>query len=59
MMKNIWLKQSKVSNKVCVFDLVHVFGDSLSLYFNNQSDINSEDNTKTFPVLLLWRGKYS
>ena len=29
--------------KVCVFDLVHVFSDNLSLRFYNQNDINSKD----------------
>ena len=31
--------------KVCVFDLVKVFSDDLSLHFHNQSEIKSEDNT--------------
>ena len=33
-------------HKVCVFDLVHVFRDDLSLHFINRSEINSEDSTK-------------
>ena len=32
--------------KVCVFDLVHVYGDNLSLHFYNQSEINLKDDTE-------------
>ena len=35
-----------IGHKVCVFDLVQVFNDNLSLNFYIQSEINSEDNTK-------------
>ena len=31
---------------VCVLNLVQLFSDDLSLHFYNQSEINSEDNTK-------------
>ena len=41
-----WMLQIfNVYNKVCVFDVVQVFNDKLSLHFYNQSEINSKDNT--------------
>ena len=30
----------KAVSKVCVFDLVHVFSDNLSLHFYDQSEMN-------------------
>ena len=38
--------QEDLNGKICVFDLVHMFSEDLSLHFYNQSEINSEDNTK-------------
>ena len=32
--------------KYCVLDIVQLFRDDLSLHFHNQSEVNSEDNTK-------------
>ena len=48
--RHVWtwkcLNFDRKCNKVCVFDLVHDFSDNLQLHFYNQSEINSEDNTK-------------
>ena len=38
--------QEDLNGKICVFDLVHMFSEDLSLHFYNQSEINSEYNTK-------------
>ena len=33
-------------HKACVFDIVHVFTDELSIHFLNQSEMDSENVTK-------------
>ena len=38
------------THKVCVLDLVQLLTDNLSLHFYNQSETNSEDNTKLGPL---------
>ena len=47
-----------VYNKVCLFDILHVFNNDLTLRFYNQSEIDSEDNTIYTLVILWWQLKH-
>ena len=46
-MLTLWLCQGiQLIIKVCVLDLLQLLSDDFSFHFHNQSEINSENNTK-------------